>query len=1059
MKLKLIQILTFAFLAVFQVSFAQQSVSGVVTDADGISLPGVTIVVEGTNRGTTSDFNGNYKINASQDDILVFSYVGYSDQSVSVDGAIQNISMQANVLDEVVVVAYGSQSKASLTGSVSVVTAEQIENSTYSNPVKSLEGLVSGLRIVQSSAVPGSSPTVRIRGFGSINASSSPLIVVDGVPFNGSLNSINPQDIESTSVLKDASSTSLYGNKASNGVLLINTKNGKKNKKASISLDSKVGLTQRGAKDYNVINNPKEFYETYHSIFANSEFYYENDQGAGMTEAEAYQYSADNLVDNLGYNVYDVTNATLVDPSTGLLNPAANLLVEDYWEDSLFRDRADFKSTNLNISGGSENIDYYFSLGTEENNGYTVRSNFNRHSTRLKLNVNDIAENISLSGDFSYSNTKSQAVPATLSGGAPTTSYSNAFAWSRRIAPIYPVYQYDQNWDPILNPNNPGGYAYDMGKVQTFDDGSTRERKYAIGEHPLAVIENTIETNEGDIFNGNLRGKIDLPYGFKFEYVANYLTQANKFTDFSGPGSGAFAQSNNGLLTNTRSNFSAFTNQQLLTWSEEDDSNSFDFLLGHETYVEKFTTLSLYKNNLIGDLSPILDNASVYGAASNYNQKYVTEGYFSRFIYGMDDTYYLTLTGRYDASSVFHPDERWGAFWSAGGSWIMSNEDFMKNSSVIDYAKFSINYGTSGNDRINYASGGRNYVAYENQYSISENNGALAQSLFSLGSKEITWEKSSTLNVSYDLSLNDKLNLSLAYYTKETKDLLFNNPIPLSTGQSSRPENLGTMVNSGLELEAGLKVYDKDNLNISLNANLSTLKNELTELPKDSIQVGNFRRVVGKSIYDYYMVKSAGINSDNGNAQYYTIDDSGAEVVTEDHAVATENGRTFLGKTAIPDFFGGFGTNVQYGNFSLNLQFSYQVGGYGLDYEYFRLLGIDDEITNIPDYDKTWTLNNQSADLPRVDPLGTDQYKTSDRYLTSLTYLSLNNINLGYTFKNEELKKYNIDSVRLYGTINNALLLYSERQGYDPRLSLIGSSSGEYGINRTMAFGININLN
>jgi len=1059
MKLKLIQTLTFAFLAVFQVSFAQQSVSGVVTDADGISLPGVTIVVEGTNRGTTSDFNGNYKINASQDDILVFSYVGYSDQSVSVDGAIQNISMQANVLDEVVVVAYGSQSKASLTGSVSVVTAEQIENSTYSNPVKSLEGLVSGLRIVQSSAVPGSSPTVRIRGFGSINASSSPLIVVDGVPFSGSLNSINPQDIESTSVLKDASSTSLYGNKASNGVLLINTKNGKKNKKASISLDSKVGLTQRGAKDYNVINNPKEFYETYHSIFANSEFYYENDQGAGMTEAEAYQYSSDNLVDNLGYNVYDVTNATLVDPSTGLLNPAANLLVEDYWEDSLFRDSADFKSTNLNISGGSENVDYYFSLGTEENNGYTVRSNFNRHSTRLKLNVNDIAENISLSGDFSYSNTKSQAVPATLSGGAPTTSYSNAFAWSRRIAPIYPVYQYDQNWDPILNPNNPSGYAYDMGKVQTFDDGSTRERKYAIGEHPLAVIENTIETNEGDIFNGNLRGKIDLPYGFKFEYVANYLTQANKFTDFSGPGSGAFAQSNNGLLTNTRSNFSAFTNQQLLTWSEEDDSNSFDFLLGHETYVEKFTTLSLYKNNLIGDLSPILDNASVYGSASNYNQKYVTEGYFSRFIYGMDDTYYLTLTGRYDASSVFHPDERWGAFWSAGGSWIMSNEDFMKSSSVIDYAKFSINYGTSGNDRINYATGGRNYVAYENQYSISENNGALAQSLFSLGSKEITWEKSSTLNISYDLSLNDKLNLSLAYYTKETKDLLFNNPIPLSTGQSSRPENLGTMVNSGLELEAGLKVYDKDNLNISLNANLSTLKNELTELPKDSIQVGNFRRVVGKSIYDYYMVKSAGINSDNGNAQYYTIDDSGAEVVTEDHAVATENGRTFLGKTAIPDFFGGFGTNVQYGNFSLNLQFSYQVGGYGLDYEYFRLLGIDDEITNIPDYDKTWTLNNQSADLPRVDPLGTDQYKTSDRYLTSLTYLSLNNINLGYTFKNEELKKYNIDSVRLYGTINNALLLYSERQGYDPRLSLIGSSSGEYGINRTMAFGININLN
>jgi TonB-linked SusC/RagA family outer membrane protein len=1060
MKLKLIQILTFAFLAVFQVSFAQQSVSGVVTDADGISLPGVTIVVEGTNRGTTSDFNGNYKINASQDDILVFSYVGYNDQSVSVDGAIQNISMQANVLDEVVVVAYGTQSKASLTGSVSVIDAEQIENSTYSNPVKSLEGLVSGLRIVQSNAVPGSSPTIRIRGFGSINASSAPLIVVDGVPYNESLNTINPQDIESTSVLKDASSTSLYGNKASNGVLLINTKKGQKNKKSTISLDSRIGVTQRGAKDYNVTSNPKHFYETYHSIYANSEYNDQNTNGDGMTEAEAYQYATDNLISNVGYNVYDVTNAALVDPSTGLLNPAANLLVEDYWEDALFRDNADFKSTNLNISGGANNIDYYFSLGTEENNGYTLRSNFNRHSTRLKINADEIAKNISLSADFSYANTKSQAVPSTFSGGAPASFYSNSFSFVRRVAPIYPVYKYDQNWNPILNSKNASGYEFDMGAEQTFADGSTRgSRKYAVNEHPLAVIENTIQTNEFDIFNGSIRGKIDLPYGFNFEYVSNYLSRASKSTDFSQTGSTVFATSNNGTLVNGRNNFSAFTNQQLLTWKNETDGNSFDFLLGHETYVEKFTTLSMYKTNLIGDVSPIINNASVYKSASNYNTKYATEGYFSRFIYGKDDTYFLTLTGRYDASSVFHPDERWGVFWSAGGSWIMSNEEFMKNLSAIDYAKFSVNYGTSGNDRIFYASGGRNYVAYENQYEITENNGALAQSLFSLGSKEISWEKSSTLNVSYDLSINNKVNLSLAYYIKETKDLLFNNPIPLSTGQPSKPENIGTMENSGLELEAGWMPYDKDDLSISLNANLSTLKNELTELPKDSIQVGNFRRVVGKSIYDYYMVRSAGVNPDNGNAQYFTTDSTGKEVITEDHADATTDGRAFLGKTAIPDFFGGFGTNIQYGNFSLNLQFSYQIGGYGLDYEYFGLLGIDSEVTNVPDYNKTWTLNNKTADLPRVDPLASDQYAISDLYLTSLTYLGLNNINIGYTFKNEELKKYNINSVRLYSTINNALLLYSARQGYDPRLSLIGNSAGEYGINRTIAFGLKINLN
>ena len=416
MKTKFIKIITLALMLVFQVSIAQDPVTGTVTDADGIPLPGATVIVQGTSTGVSTDFDGNYQINAAQGETLVFSFVGYDEQTVSVNGSSINVSLQtSNELDEVVVVAYGTQSKASLTGSVSVIDAEQIENSTYSNPVKSLEGLVSGLRIVQSNAVPGSSPTIRIRGFGSINASSAPLIVVDGVPYNGSLNSINPQDIESTSVLKDASSTSLYGNKASNGVLLINTKRGRKNKKATITIDSKIGLTQRGAKDYNVTETPKEFYESYHSILANSEYSYQKSLGTAITTQEAKNYASANLIDEVGYNVYDVANADLIDPLTGRLNLSANLLVEDYWDDALFRDDADFRSTNLNITGGGENIDYYFSLGTEENNGYTVRSNFSRHTARLKLNANEIAKNISLSSDFSYTNSKSQAIPSTFS--------------------------------------------------------------------------------------------------------------------------------------------------------------------------------------------------------------------------------------------------------------------------------------------------------------------------------------------------------------------------------------------------------------------------------------------------------------------------------------------------------------------------------------------------------------------------------------------------------------------------------------------------------------------
>ena len=1065
MKTKFKGFFTLLLALLMQISFAQEKkVSGTVSDTSG-TLPGVSVAIKGTSNGTQTDFDGKYSINAKQGDILSFSYVGYKTIEKKVGNSTTiNINLEegGTQLEEVVVVAYGSQSRASLTGSVSVIDAEQLQNATFSNPIQGLEGLASGLRIIQASGQPGSDPIIRIRGFGSINASSAPLIVLDGVPYSGSLSSINPQDIESTSVLKDASSTSLYGNKASNGVLMITTKKGSNNK-TQISIDTRIGITQRAAKEYNIIGSPGEFYESYHSVLSNSEFYAQGQAGTPVTIGDARQTASNTLIGALGYNLYDVSNETLINPLTGKLNSAAKLLVNDSWNDALFRDAATFKSTNINISGGSEDINYYFSLGTQTDNGYTVGSSFKRHTARLKVNSKKIANIVSLSGDVSYAKSNSQNVASTVdANGTPTSSFANAFFWNRRIAPIYPVFQYDENWNPILNKNNPGGIAYDFGQTQVFPNGTTRgPRNYAPGEHPLAVIENSTDTNERDNFNGALRAKIDLPVDIKFEYVMNLLTETDKGIDFTKPGAGAFAKAQNGLLTNNRNNYSAFTNQQLLTWKKSYGSHSFDALLGHETYVESFTTLSLTKYNIIGGFSPILDNTSVYNSASNYNTDYTTEGYFSRFIYGFDNSYYINLTARHDASSVFHPDTRWGTFWSAGASWTISNEEFMKNFKAIDYAKLTVNYGTTGNDRIFYeGTSTRNLVAYENQYQIDENNGALTQTLYSLGGKDITWEKAHLFDVAYEMSLFNSVNLSLGYYHKSSEDLLFNNPLQLSTGQASRPENFGSMSNSGIEVELAWNAVKKEKTNINFNANLSTLNNKITELPRDSITSGNFRRVVGKSIYDYFMVKSAGVNPDNGNAKYFTKDPTtGESITTEDYADAVTNGREFLDKRAIPTITGGFGTNIKVGDFSLGLQFAYQLGGYGIDNEYFDLLGATANVTNFADYDKTWTVDNPTASLPRVDPLSPDQYRVSDLYLVDLSYLSLSNINLGYTLNNEAIKKYHIDNIRFYGTVNNAFLLYSARQGYDPRLNSVGASSPEYGANRTIAFGVNINLN
>jgi len=561
MRLKFNGFLVLLIVFVAQITFAQErAVSGIVSDNAAMPLPGVSVLVKGTKSGTQTDFDGKYSIKASPNQILIFSFIGMKTQEVMAGSATVNVKLQedSQTLEEVVV-AYGSQSKASLTGSISIINAKQIENLTFSNPIQGLEGLASGLRIIQSSGQPGADPIIRIRGFGSINADSAPLIVLDGVPYSGSLSSINPQDIESTNVLKDASSTSLYGNKASNGVLLITTKKGSKNK-TQISVDTRIGITQRATKEYNIIKTPGEFYESYHSVLANSEFYKQNTAGTPITTQQARDYASTNLINKLGYNVYNVSDVTLIDPNTGRLNSSASLLVNDRWEDALFRDNAILNSTDLNISGGSEDISYYFSLGNQNDNGYTVGSNFKRNTGRLKLNSSNIAKVLTLSGDVSYAKSNGQFVP-----NDGDSNYANAFFWTRRIAPIYPVFKYDENWKPIPNANNPSGIAYDFGSTQLFSNGSSRgPRQYAIGEHPLAVIENSINSFERDQYNSAFRAKIVLPLDIKFEYVVNLLTEVSKTIDFTKPEAGAYALSENGLLTNGRNNFSALTNPTIV---------------------------------------------------------------------------------------------------------------------------------------------------------------------------------------------------------------------------------------------------------------------------------------------------------------------------------------------------------------------------------------------------------------------------------------------------------------------------------------------------------------
>src|SRR5690554_251845 len=1052
MKSRFTGILTLFFAFMIQFSFAQEkTIMGTVTSAEYGALIGAAVTVDGTTRGTQTDENGVFSISAQQGDVLTVSYVGMKDSKINVGVSnVYNVAMQTQerTIEEVVIVAYGAQTKESITGSVASIKSKEISKIVTGNVTQGLVGKVAGVQVTNGTGMPGDGATIRIRGIGSLSVGTPPLYVVDGIPFYGNINSINTQDIESMTILKDASAAALYGSRGASGVIIITTKKGREGE-SLITVDSRVGFATRAVKDYDFVDSPSSYYEAYFQGLKNTYMF----NGIGMNANQAANQAAANLItgdQGLAYNAYSgIANGSLVDPATGEFTGGGTLKYNEDWNDYLFGSGL-FTQTNFGLSGGSATSSHYFSLGYEKNDGYVVNSGLQKITTRLKLDSN-IGERAKVGANIGYSNTTQDY----LDGYTGGTTYSSPFYWVRNVAPIYPVRAYDFDGNPIYN--SLGDHVFDDG---TGAGGLSPVRPFGSLQHPYATAINDYKRRVRD--NLFATGYLDykIADGLVFTYsLTGELTNGNNWsldTQLYGDAVGA-----GGRVSNSSFRQFSFTQQQLLKYNKRFGNHGLDVLLGHETLDRSYDYVQADRQNMLFD-SPYVDHASVFQPGFGGGEDYSLEGFIGRIAYDYNNKYYVNLSARRDGSSRFHKDHRWGNFYGAGVAWRVSQESFMDNVSWVNEFRLKGSFGQQGNDEIGYN------TPYLTPYTINPTTDTSLPISFNpssyLGNPNIKWETSTNMNIGFDASLFDRrLNVEVEYFKKEITDMLFNRPLAPSTGFNVTPENIGDMNNKGIEVTLSGDVVRTNNLLVSLHFNATSYKNEITRMPNNGkennfIVSGSFIREEGGGAYDYYMREFVGVNPANGSALYWkNVDDDDLSLGRELTENFAEADLYRIGKTALPDVYGGFGASIAYKGFDLGIDFAYQLGGYATDGVWLAGMTLSPGGGLHNDAFDAWTPENTSASLPRIDiDDPNNYYAASTLALIESDYLSIQNISIGYTFNTDMIRKVGLSNLRIYGLADN-VHLWSKRQGFDPRQSgITGASGNTYSLLRTISFGVNL---
>lgn len=1046
-------------------SFAQQvQVTGTVKDNAGNPVAGATILVEGTTNGTTSNADGSYSISAASDATLLVSFIGYQSQKLAIAGKTRIdivLKEDSQAIDDVIVVAFGTAKKEAFTGSAAVIKSDDIVKSQQSNVAQALAGKVAGVQLTNTSGQPGTSPDIRIRGFSSLNAGNGPLWIVDGMPYSGDLNNLNPNDIESMTVLKDAASNALYGARGANGVVMITTKKAK-SKEAVISFDAKWGVNSRAVKDYEYITNPAQFYEVHYDAL--KRYYLDS----GYSEIQAHSLANQNLTASandggLGYMVYTLPEGQEFIGINGKVNPQATLgrrvvyegeeyyIQPDNWTDAAFRHSLR-QEYNISISGSGEKTSVYASAGYLDNQGIAYNSDMQRFTSRLKVDY-QAKKWLKMGANLNYSRFNYDQID---DGGASNSS-GNVFAYTTTVGPIYPLYIRDGN----------GNIRYTEDGIMMYDYGRNAGMERSIFTDSNALSDSRLNTSnaEGNAFNGTTYFDITFLKDFKFTFNAGVTLDETRSTSIMNPYFGQY-KGEKGLIGKGHSRQFEYNTQQILNYTKQFGAHNLNVMVGHEYYNARSYSLSASKSHMLtqenDELSgAVIDKQSAGSSRSEYNN----EGYFARVMYDYSSKYFFSASFRRDASSRFHPDHRWGNFWSLGGAWILSREDFMAGTQEwLDNLKVKASIGSQGNDNIGN-------FQYTNTYTIENANGEVSTVFNSKGSENITWETNSNFNAGVEFSfLRGMVTGGVEYFLRKTTDMLLSFPVPPSQGYSSYYANVGDMRNSGIEIELNYTPIRTDKIVWDINLNMTHLRNKITMLPQErrnKVVEGYGGYVSGTTffgeglpMYTFYMKKYAGVSSEGESMWYMDETDADGNVIGRTTTTEYAKASDYLCGDPIPDLYGGFGTSLSCYGFDLSVAFTYQIGGLAYDSGYAAAMYSPANKSTGMNWHKdilnAWTPENSSSNIPRLQYEDQNQNGQSDRFLMNASYLNLQNINLGYTLPAKLSQKLGIDRIRIYLACEN-VYYWSKRQGFDPRYSYSGSTSqATYSPVRTISGGINL---
>jgi len=1045
---KLTLFLICIFIAGMQIVNAQvRSVSGTVTSVeDGSSIPGVSVIVKGTTLGTITNIDGGYNLDVPEDaQTLIFSFVGMKTVEMPISGTQINVAMEADILglDEVMVVAYGTAKKESLTGSAAVIGEKQIESRSVSNVAQILTGSTTGVQTTAGSGQPGSAPAIRIRGVGTLNTSADPLIILDGIQYEGNISSINPGDIASMTVLKDASSTALYGSRAANGVIIITTKKGTKGAESlKVNLKAQAGIINQALPYYEELD-AYDYYELQAEAFAQSRF----NSGNANTIGEARAYAYENIYQQLRYNPFVGTPNDQIVGSDGKINPSAVASFPDVdWYEAA-KQQGYRQNYDLSVTGGSEKTSYFFSIGYLDERSYVIKSDYERFNTRLNIDF-DVNDWLDIGTNLSGSIINSDI------GSSNSATYANPWRNARMTPPIYPVYLVDQAT---------GEYILDGAGEKQYDDGGLYSRPINAGRNAIAELNWNSDDYKRNNLGNRTYARFTLMDGLTATINAGVDIQNYQYKGFENAEIGDGAPT--GRMDESRYTRTTVNLNQLVQYERTfNDVHNVSVLVGHESYSRKYTYQRGFKNQFIVSGIYELNNFVNTSTNTSYTTDKTVEGYLARLKYNYMDKYYIEGSYRRDGSSAFAKDVRWGNFYSVGGSWRVDQEQFMAGTAWVNSLKLRASYGEVGNDNI----GSYGYQALYETYPNAEEPGIRWSTV---GNTELTWEVNKTFDVAVDFALFDRLSGSLEWYNRKSDDLLYSMPLPPTMGLLEQPRNIAAMVNQGLEINLNGDVVRTGDFRWNLSLMGSTIKNEITSIPEPFVS-GTKKWSEGHSIYDFWLRKYYDIDPEDGATRFHVwediedengdptgetqlaYDDNGDPVLTKE---ADEAQYGYVGASAFPKLQGSIGNEFTYKGFTLSALLTYSLGGEMLDGIYQGMLSsLNVGESYHPDAKDSWMNPGDVAELPRLQYANSDLYATSDYFLISSDYLNIRNVTISYEFPKQMMDNLGVGQLSVFVTGEN-LYMFTARKGMNPVYNFSGTTDDQaYYPSRSFMLGVNL---